>query len=65
MPEQQKPSTEGKAENNPHQQVSMAVGDSEWQRDRDLDDKPGPEGRLEDPETDLPPETPVNYRQRP
>ena len=65
MSEQQNPNTEGKPESKPHQQVSMALGRSEWQEDRELQDKPDPNSAPEESDRQLPPETPVNYRQRP
>ena len=63
--EQQKPETEGRLDKGRHEQVSDAVGDSEWWRDRELEDEPVKEEAEEELTRNLPPETPDNYRETP
>ena len=48
----------------PRVQESASVGDAEWQRNHAADDTPETRNPDDDNES-LPPETPVNYRQRP
>jgi len=47
------------------EQVSIDVGSPQWERDRELEDKPAPEVEKRTWRDGRPPQTPDNYRQTP